>query len=250
MVFLSEQLQSISIASYILFYLYREHQASIIPSQLNHDLQASFIDVLFCCVKLKEYTPFEPIYLVINGTDPLGRHFGNVRLMFKGGNYNVLDMTNAARAMTQCDQLLVVDHPSWSKKSRAERRLASDYSNPGNWNKDSLVLDSVNVKASWRSGYHKALSLLSVDDATELEDATTTLRCPLKRRVVGVGALTEDWSVEEVEVREEVTLTEGVTNFGEMIDVDAPAEPFFLIDGKRVYKTRSCPRIDYVVCRE
>ena len=81
----------------------------------HHDLQASFIDVPVCCGKLKEYTPFEPIYLVINGTDPLERHFGNVRLMFKGGNYNVLDMAYAAWAMTQCDQLLVVDHPSWSK---------------------------------------------------------------------------------------------------------------------------------------
>ena len=50
-------------------------------------------------------------------------------------------------------------------------------SNPGNWNKDSLVLDSVNVKASWRSGYHKALSLVSVD-ATELEDATSTQSAP------------------------------------------------------------------------
>ena len=47
-------------------------------------------------------------------------------------------------------------------------------------------------------------------------------------------------SAEEVEVGEEVTLTEeDGTTFGEMIDVDAPAEPFLPIDGKRVYKT-SC----------
>lgn len=125
-----EQIKMISTASYLLFYLYTEYKTEIMPSQLYHDLQTSFQDALFCCAKSKEYCPLEPLFLLLDGTDLVERFFGNVRLRFKGGNYSALEMINAARSMTECTKILMVKHPEWATKTRFQRRLALDYSNP------------------------------------------------------------------------------------------------------------------------
>ena len=109
---LSEQLKRMSTASYLLFILYREHRTKFMPSHLCRDIVTSFIDALFCCTKSKENTPDEPLYLVRDGNDGLERFFGNIRMTFKGSNYNNLEMTNASRSMTECDRILVIDHHS------------------------------------------------------------------------------------------------------------------------------------------
>ena len=75
---ITDQIKSFSTASYLLFYLYKENKTSIMPAQLYHDLQATFLDALFCCAKMKEHCPSEPLYLVLAGTDPEERWFGNV----------------------------------------------------------------------------------------------------------------------------------------------------------------------------
>ena len=150
---ISEQIKSISVAAYLLFYLFKKNSTSLMPAQLYYDLQTTFIDAVFCCAKIKEFSPLEPFYLVLNGTDPLERFFGNVRMAYRGGNYNVLDMINSARSMAACDKL--IDHQNWIMKNRVQCRLSLDYSSPGNWNKDSLILEKVNISATWRNGFTK-----------------------------------------------------------------------------------------------
>ena len=81
---IADQIKSISTAAYLLFYLFQNQSTSIMPSQLYHDLQASFQDALFCCAKAKEYTPDQPLYLMLDGTDLLERFFGDMSLNFKG----------------------------------------------------------------------------------------------------------------------------------------------------------------------
>ena len=254
---ITDQIQKMSTASYLLFALYREHRTSFIPAQLYHDLTLSFIDALFCCAKTKYHTPDEPFYLVRDGSDLLERFFGNVRLRFKGSNFSVLEMINAARSMGECDRILIVEHPEWSKNSRVQRRLALDYSNAGCWNKEKLVLRDCNIKGAWRQGYHRALSMLPTDISVEIEDDYNTLRCPVKQgTVVGVDASATDWSIDEegsasiseppqeqnendeAEEVDEVQEVDELFNLAEVLhESTQKVQPFFLIDGKEVYKS-------------
>ena len=249
---ITEQIKAFSTATYILYYLYKEYKTSIMPSQLYHDLQTSFIDALFCCGKSKEFCPNEPMYLVLDGTDLLERFFGNIRMRFKGGNYNTLEMINSARSMQACDKILMVDHPEWVKKSRVQRRLALDYSNPAVWKEDKLILENVNIRAVWKSGYHKALSMVPENAATIIENALTTLRCPIKKDiVVGIDQSGQDWSrddpdedVEEESANSTEVEEDDDVNLSEIIqEPDHPADPFFILDGKRVYKTTCLKKI-------
>ena len=121
-----------------------------------------------------------------------------------------------------------------------------DYSNPATWNAETLKPDNISIKGTWRSGYHKALSMLPIADAEDMEDSNTTLRCPSKPGVVvGVGSVAEiDWSIVGDDVDNEVEQVNdtdvGEVNLAEIIDdPDNTAGPYFVIDGKKVYKT-SC----------
>lgn len=64
----------------------------VIPNQLYHDQQASFIDALFCCGKAQIYFPGEPLFLFLNGTDPLERIFGILRLKVKNVSLDYLTL--------------------------------------------------------------------------------------------------------------------------------------------------------------
>ena len=133
-------------------YLYQKEKANFMPSQLYHDLQATFIDALFCCAKAKVFFPSKPLYLVLNGTDPLERFFGNARLSNRGNNTDALGLINIARSLSACDDLLINKHPEWSTKSRSQRRIALDYSNPNNWDAENLKMENVNVRSCWLNG--------------------------------------------------------------------------------------------------
>ena len=113
---ISEQIKSFSVASYTLLYLYQHNRTKLMPSQLYHDIQATFLDALFCCANGKVYFPTIPLYLVINGTDPLDRLFGNIRMANNCNNMDTMGLVNTAQAMAACDNLVVNKHPEWSKK--------------------------------------------------------------------------------------------------------------------------------------
>ena len=222
------------------------------PAQLYHNLQTSFIDALFCCAKSKVFSPDEPLYLVLDGTDLEERFFGNVRMKFKGGNYNTLELINSTCAMVACDRMLMVDHQEWLNKNHVQRRLALDYSNTAIWKRENLTLKNVNIKSIWKSGYYFALSIIPEDAIDKMEETRTTLRCPIKQGVVvGVKNADKDWSRDDIHDNDVVSARENEKrnddesdheeldiNFAEMLsNSNHTSDPFFMIDGKKVYKT-------------
>ena len=165
-------------------------------------------------------------------------------MAYKGWNYNVLDMINSARSMAAMDKILLIDHPSWVMKSRVQCRLSLDYSNPGNWNRESLILENVNISATWRSGYFKALSMLSVEGSEMIENSQTTLLHPFKKTDSNVHfiEIDTDWSMPDLETEENESFEFEEDNddvrLSEIIHVpEQTSQPFFMIEGKRVYKT-------------
>ena len=123
---------------------------------MYHDLQSTFIDALFfCCGKAKIYFPDKPLFLVLNGTDPLERIFGVARMKNKNASMDYLTLVQCFASMIKCDEIMTVKHPEWSKKPRSSCRLCLDYSNPKQWNENSLKLKDIDIRALWESGHLK-----------------------------------------------------------------------------------------------
>ena len=116
---ISQQLKAISTSSYLLLYLYKPNTTSLMPVQLYNDLRCTFHDALLCAAKLQISSPEKPLYLVINGTDPLERYFGTGRMHNHSNVMDSLGLINVSRSMAECSQILVEKHPNWSKKSRS-----------------------------------------------------------------------------------------------------------------------------------
>ena len=49
---IKSQIRSFSKAAYLLFYLFRNGGMTILPTQLYHDIQATLIDAIYCCIKM------------------------------------------------------------------------------------------------------------------------------------------------------------------------------------------------------
>ena len=130
-------------------FLYRAFKSKLIPAQLYHDLQSTFIDALFSCAKGKKLFPESPLYFVLDGTDPLERFFGNCRMQHKRKGMNCLEMIDLSRSILACDNILVNEHPEWSNKGRVQLRLCLDYSNPRDWAKEKLLCKNLNVIPTW-----------------------------------------------------------------------------------------------------
>ena len=88
--------------------------------------------------------------------------------------------------------------------------------------------------------------MLPIADVEDMEDSNTTLRCPAKPGVVvRVGSVAEiKWSIIGEDADDEVEpvtdTDEGEVNLAEIIDnPENTADPYFVIDGKNVYKA-SC----------
>ena len=126
---IKRQIVLFSTAAYSLFYLHLAHNSKLLPNQLHHELQSTFIDALFCCAKAKIYFPDEPLYLVLNGTDPLERIFGVLGTKIKNVSMDYLTLIQCLGSMIKSDDILTMKHPEWSRKVRASRRLCLDYSN-------------------------------------------------------------------------------------------------------------------------
>ena len=100
--------------------------------------------------------------------------------------------------------ILVEKHPNWSKKSRSQRRIALDYSNPRDLNLESLILTNVNIKSIWVSGCMYSVSMIMelCDDfsLSAMEENGVSLKCPLEKdNYVGLNTAEIDWSIIETE---------------------------------------------------
>ena len=97
---------------------------------------------------------------MLNGTDPAERYFGNSRLQYNGNKMDYLEFINCSKAIAACDDILINKHPEWSKKSRVQRRIALDYSNPAEWEAGKLLPNTLDIESAWLGGYNKARALL------------------------------------------------------------------------------------------
>ena len=109
------------------------------------------------------------------------------------------------------------------RKARCNRRLAVDYSNPATWNREKLLLENVNIRATWKRGYHQALSLIPEDVASKIEIVTTSLSCPIKQ---GAVSMSDEHEMEEIENRSSDLIEEVDLNLIQSV------EPFFYVGWK------------------
>lgn len=146
-----EQLQHISTAAHSFLVLFREY-CDVLPNQLYHDLQATYKNVFFCAAKFKVYHPERPFFIVILGTDPEERLFGNVRLKYKQNGLNALEILYCARALKEMTAVME-QHPEWTKNSsKVMSRLCLDYSKPSSWDVAKLKMENVDVRSCWTKG--------------------------------------------------------------------------------------------------
>ena len=251
---ISDQLTSFSYAAHSLFYLTRSNPTKIIPNQLYHDLQTTFIDALFCCAKAKLYFPDKPLYLVKNGTDGLERVFGLLRMKVKNAALDYQMLLHCISSLLRCDEILSTKHPEWSRKSRVSRRLCLDYSNAAVWKGETLKLENVDVVSLWESGHLRARSdalekgILKSDTST---DAIVLLGHTLKKpkgKLLGVtetepdesqGEIVEEQLDEQVDADENVnSKTDDELNvpLADLIDNDNGLKSVIQVDGKNIYK--------------
>ena len=235
-----KQIVQISIATHSLFYIYRAYSTKVLPNQLYHDLQSTFIDALFCFAKAKLFFPDKPLYLVLNGTDPLERIFGVLRMKVKNASMDYLTLVHCIGSMLRCDEILIMKHPDWSTKSRTSRRLCLDYSNPRMWDAEKLKLADADISSLWESGHMKARSdaleyglVKSSETVQSLSMLGSTLKKP-RGKLIGVHEVDPDESLldsspstdeDSVEPEESIPLSD-------LMEKSATIE----IDGKNIYK--------------
>ena len=239
---IKKQITRFSEACYSLFYLRSKH-TRVIPNQLYHDLQSTFIDALFCCAKAQVYFPNELLFLVLGGTDALERIFGVLRMKNSNASMDYLMLLHCINSMVKCDEILTMSHPEWSKKGRSSRRLCLDYSSPRDWDEDQLKLCEVDIKALWECGHMKARAKaleIGIISSNESIDTLVLLGRTLKKplgKLIGVTDVEIDISVEE-EVdsvdEEESAVSENLVPFADLIGGDKC--PTIDVDGKNIYK--------------
>ena len=190
-------------------------------------MQATFSDALFCCTKAKIYFPDEPLYLVLDGTDPLECIFGVLRMKNKNASMDYLMLTHCITSMIKCNDILTMKHADWSKKGCSSRGLCLDYLSPKDWEAENLKLNDVDIRALWESGHMKARAraletglVKSNESIDSLVLLGYTLRKPFGK-MIGVTEVEVDVSMDEnvnsnvpdvTEEEESVPLTDMIQN--------------------------------------
>ena len=119
---MQEILVSISIASHILFCMYRKFGSPFRPGQLYHDLMETFRDVFISAAKYKEMNPDEPFKLTELGTDLLEKYLNLIRSTHNSGMLDCLEIVNRSKWLHAVDKVLT-DHPDWNTKHYGPKRL-------------------------------------------------------------------------------------------------------------------------------
>ena len=137
---IEEQLTNISAAAHVLILLRGKGKNShIIPNQLYHDLQST-------------YLPDLPVFLILLGSDSFERLFGNMRMKFGATGMDSLHLIFCSHAMKECQDILE-KHPSWTRSTgKTMKRMCLDYSKPTNWQVEKMTLDDVNISNTWNLG--------------------------------------------------------------------------------------------------
>ena len=242
---LTEQISTVAKGAVCLLALNRSDRL-VIPNQLYHDIQCTFIDTVFCVAKKQIHSPESPFYSFLNGTDPGERYFGNTRIAFGHKNLDSYELQNSASSISNCDAIMI-KHPAWIKKSRVSRRLVLDHSNTSDW-KGDLIVGHVDIPVAWECGVLDAMKLIvQAKIEFNLDDLTSTgitLRKPLGK-LIGVKERSWDWSSLEATVdtgsQPSATESEPVgdndADMSELIEAAAATnENYVDVDGKNVFK--------------
>ena len=244
-------------AYYSLLFLYNKFDSALMPTVLYHDLQATFLDTFYSVCKAKHYFPNEPLYIVLNGTDPVERFNGTTRNQQNlGKNTTAMDLLNAARSIAACDQILL-QNPELVSKSKVQSRLALDYSNPRSWSAD-LTAANFDPKSVWLSGYYTAIAYLgesgivTEDHRCDMKEEGYTIRRPIGTKTGGTefGITTFEADEPEQEIPSETQLPASTQTVEEDIAMDeamseiqvASAHCPFLHygNGEKIYKHTAC----------
>jgi hypothetical protein len=106
----------------VLFILYRRHRTKLMPSQLYHDTQCIFNDILICVAKMQvalddgtlddhDFYSFQP------GSDRQEQQFSGVRTLTHQRNVDMIMLAQRLSAQTQMDAVFE-EHPDWNRGSR------------------------------------------------------------------------------------------------------------------------------------
>ncbi|KAJ7255087.1 hypothetical protein B0H12DRAFT_1233167 [Mycena haematopus] len=115
---LSEQLEHLSAAAYLLLILYRDGQKHAIPTLLYTDIMLMIKNVYFCVTKAKIDDPTGSFWLMLLGTDRLEELFGILRTMI--GNDRNLDSLQLAERITGTTEIanIFAMYPHWDRPPR------------------------------------------------------------------------------------------------------------------------------------
>ena len=252
---IKEQLEIISLGAHILFILQRTLK-TFLPNQLYHDIQATFEDTFYCAVKWKIYHSNEPLYLMLCSNDVLERLFGNLRLKYRHCSIDNLELLYATRSMQLCTDMMQ-KHPDWFSKNRSTmQRLCLDYSNPSVWNRDSLILQNVNIVSAWNTGRAKAEQILNkfkkyegdTSDFYTIASEGYTLLVPYGSKQIGLNRIEIDYSLDDISVNDDAenedensdededSVSSVSSSIIDMIDHRHKHDPQIEIENSYVYK--------------
>ncbi|KAJ6596569.1 hypothetical protein B0H10DRAFT_2327052 [Mycena sp. CBHHK59/15] len=159
---LHEQLVHISAAMHLMLALYTKEAGRFVPSQTYFDFMTAGKNLFFCVAKTQIDDPDGQFWIILPGSDPLEKTFGQVRTITgSDSNADVSQLGNRLSAAVECDNILA-EHPEWASDPRRIRlpvwqdvegdvSAKIDHITPRSWLGDVHVND-VSVRTTWMNG--------------------------------------------------------------------------------------------------
>ncbi|KAJ7219633.1 hypothetical protein C8J57DRAFT_1596038, partial [Mycena rebaudengoi] len=115
---LSEQLEHLSAAAYLILLLYRDGRKLALPTLLYTDIMIMIKNVYFCVAKAKVDDPTGKFWIILLGTDRLEKLFGSLGTMI--GNDANLDMLQLVGRITGTTEVanIFAKYPHWDRPPR------------------------------------------------------------------------------------------------------------------------------------
>ncbi|KAJ6614384.1 hypothetical protein B0H10DRAFT_2177014 [Mycena sp. CBHHK59/15] len=118
---LHEQLVHISAAMHLMLALYSKEAGRFVPSQTYFDFMTAGKNRFFCVEKTQIDDPDGQFWIILPGSDPLEKTFGQVRTITgSDSNADMSQLGNRLSAAVECDNILA-EHPEWTSDPRRIR---------------------------------------------------------------------------------------------------------------------------------
>jgi len=263
---LSEQLVHLSTATHILLAMAREEHnrslSSLMPTQLYIDIMIMIKNVFFCVAKVKADTANTgKFYLILLGTDRLEELFGILQTMV--GNDSGLDILQLVLRLGGTTEVstILAQHPEWDRSPRRLKLPALfkdgldihkgvDHIKPATW-RGNVSVSSVNLATCWDAGRREVKEIPSLDrvlhvlESADSDSHEINILQPFGKDIVRARPTADDYndSAEDYEeTRQENQLPPPLlTSVEDAVIEEAVShsyQPFFEIEGKKVWKGR------------